>query len=237
MPSRLAAVVAVTFGLTVAALTARVDAAPRTVLDRTLPESKFTGVTLGDAIDFVRDVSGLNIHVNWKALEAQNVTADTPINVRLKSVTVRKLLNMLLSEAGGGDTLTYFVDEGVIEVTTRELADKKVYTKIYPIEDLVMEVPEFSDPPSFNLQSVNQQSQQGGGGGSQGIFGTGSDRQEQNRAGSTTREERGQQLVDLITETVRPDIWAANGGTATIRYFRGNLIVTAPRSVHEALGN
>jgi hypothetical protein len=238
MPARLAAALAVTFGLTVAALTARVDAAPRTVLDRTLPETKFTGVTLGDALDFVRDVSGLNIHVNWKALEAQNVTADTPVNIRLRSVSVRKLLNLLLSEAGGGDTLTYFVDEGVIEVTTREMADKKVYTKVYPIEDLVMEVPEFSDPPSLNLQNINQQSQQGGGGGSsQGIFGTGSDRRESDRAGSTTREERGQQLVDLITETVRPEIWATNGGTATIRYFRGNLIVTAPRSVHEALGN
>ena len=51
-----------------------------------------------------------------------------------------------------------------------------------------------------------------------------------------TRDERGDELVTLITETVRPEIWAVNGGTATIRYFRGSLVVTAPRSVHEALG-
>jgi hypothetical protein len=239
MPSRLAAVVAVALGLTLTAFTATAPAAPRTVLDRSLPETKFAGVTLGDAIDFIRDVGGINIHVNWKALEEQGVTADTPVNVRLRSVSVRKLLTLLLNEAGGGDALTFYVDEGVVEITTRELADKKVYTKVYPVEDLVMEVPEFTDPPNFNLQNTTQQGGQGGGGGSggQSIFGTAGNEQERGKANATTREERGEQLVQLITETVRPDVWAVNGGTATIRYFRGSLIVTAPRSVHEALGH
>ena len=51
-----------------------------------------------------------------------------------------------------------------------------------------------------------------------------------------TKEERAQQLLDVITSTIQPDIWQVNGGTAAIRFFNGNLIVTAPRSVHEALG-
>src|SRR2546423_6278428 len=100
MPARLAAVVIATVGITVAGVTAPAGAAQRTVVDRVLPEMKFTGVTLGDALDCVRAVSALNIHVNWKALEEQNVAPDTPVNIRLRSVTVRKLLNMLPSEAG-----------------------------------------------------------------------------------------------------------------------------------------
>ena len=36
---------------------------------------------------------------------------------------------------------------------------------------------------------------------------------------------------------IQPDIWHVNGGLAGIRYFNGSLIVTAPRSVHEALGD
>lgn len=210
----------------------------RTALDQRLPEMKFTGVTLGDAIDFLRDVGGTNIHVNWKALEEHNVTPDTTVNVRLRSVSVRKVLTLLLSEAGGGDALTFYVDEGVVEVTTRELADKKVYTRVYPVDDLVMEIPDFAEPPSFNLQSTTDQSRSGGGGGGggSGIFGSSTSDQNRDQANTTTREQRGEELVQLITETVRPDIWAVNGGTATIRYFRGNLVVTAPRSVHEALG-
>lgn len=62
----------------------------------------------------------------------------------------------------------------------------------------------------------------GGGGGGMGNDGK-------------SREERAQELVDLITATVRPDIWEENGGVATIRFFNGNLVVHAPRSVHELL--
>jgi hypothetical protein len=42
--------------------------------------------------------------------------------------------------------------------------------------------------------------------------------------------------VDLIVQTVYPNMWVQNGGKASIRFFNGNLIVTAPRSVHEAIG-
>ena len=233
------ALIALAIGLSVAAVSAPVAARDRT-LDRTLPEMKFTGVSFGDAVDFIRDVGGVNIHVNWKALEQHSVTADTPVNIRLRAVSLRKVLNLLLSEASGSDTLTFFVDQGVVEITTRELADKKVYTKIYPVDDLVMEIPEFTEPPSFSLQSSSDQGGGGGGGGGggsgSGLFANSSSDQNRDQNNTTTREERGEQLVQLVTETVRPDIWAVNGGNATIRYFRGNLIVTAPRSVHEALG-
>jgi coproporphyrinogen III oxidase-like Fe-S oxidoreductase len=43
-------------------------------------------------------------------------------------------------------------------------------------------------------------------------------------------------LVTLVREVVRPTIWKENGGMASIRYFSGKLIVTAPVSVHEAIG-
>lgn len=233
---RLAAVMIVAAGLFVCLATPTVAVAQtRGTLGRVLPEMKLTGVTFGDALDFIRDVSGVNLHVNWKALEAENVTADTPVNIHLRSVTLRKVLNLLLSEASGTDALTYYVDQGVVEITTREMADKKVYTKIYPIQDLTMDVPDFQGP-NMSLQSASDQAQQGGGGGS-GIFGQNGDAsRDREKETQTTRDERGQQLADLIMESVRPEIWAANGGTANIRYFNGNLIVTAPRSVHEAIG-
>ncbi|HZN69783.1 MAG TPA: hypothetical protein VFB66_31195 [Tepidisphaeraceae bacterium] len=236
--SRFTLILAVTIGLFAAAASVPAHGqvnTTRRVLSRTLPEMKLTGVSFGEAVDFLRDVSGANIHVNWKALEEQNVTADTQVNLRLRSVSLRKVLNLLLSEAGGGDALAYYVDAGVIEITTKEMADKKVYTRVYPVEDLVMDVPDFVGP-NMSLQSASDQAQnQGGGGGGQGLFGNDQDRRDEEDEGMT-REERGEQLVELVKETIRPDIWADNGGTATIRYFRGSLVVTAPRSVHEQLG-
>src|SRR5882672_7719108 len=134
------------------------QAVANSALGRTLPEVKFQGSTLKDSFDFLRDVSGANIHVNWRALEAAGVTGDTQVNVRLRDVPLRKVLNVLLNESGVG-LLTYYTSEGVIEVTTAELADKEMLTRVYPIDDLIMEIPDFDNAPSFSLSD-----QQGSGG-------------------------------------------------------------------------
>ena len=49
---------------------------------------------------------------------------------------------MIMSEAGGNeDKLAFYVDEGIIEVTTKDLADAMVYTIVYPVEDLLVQSP------------------------------------------------------------------------------------------------
>jgi hypothetical protein len=57
-----------------------------------------------------------------------------------------------------------------------------------------------------------------------------------NTSNDETSEKKGQDLVALVRDVVRPTIWKENGGTASIRYFSGKLIVSAPASVHEAIG-
>src|SRR5688572_25824570 len=49
-------------------------------LARKLPTVRFTNATLGDAIDFLRDVSGCEIQVDWSALESGGISRDTMIN-------------------------------------------------------------------------------------------------------------------------------------------------------------
>src|SRR5438132_313815 len=97
-----------------------VDAAKR-ALNTSLPTLNFAGVAFGDAIDFLRDVSGANIHVDWRALETAGVGKDAVVNMRLRSVSMRKVLSLLCNEAGGGTLLTFYTDDGVIEITTREI--------------------------------------------------------------------------------------------------------------------
>jgi hypothetical protein len=214
----------------------KADVSAKLALSRKLPEVKFSAIPLSDAIDYLRDVSGANIHVNWRALELLNVTRQTPVSLKLNDVTMRRVMKSLLDETGAGELLTWYIDEGVIEITTREIADQQLITKVYPVEDLVMEIPNFAGP-TFNLQNQsNQTSGQGGGGGSsQSLFsGSGSNTNE-SLEGNTTKQSRADSLVKLITDTVQPEVWRENGGTAAIRYFNGHIIVTAPRSVHEAL--
>src|SRR5689334_16479502 len=41
-----------------------------------LPETKWSNVRLEDAIEFLQEASGANIHVNWRALETVNITRE-----------------------------------------------------------------------------------------------------------------------------------------------------------------
>ena len=220
---------------------------PKQQLSRSLPEVRFQSVTLGDALDFLRDVSGANIAVNWKALDALGVNRDTQVNLHVSGITLRKALEMTLTEAAGGDALTFYADEGVISITTRDLADHNMVTRVYPVEDLLMEVPDFTDAPQLNL---TQQQQSGGGGGqalgqgggggggiqqTSSIFGNGSSQNNQPKP-SISKTQRADELISLIESIVYPEIWKDNGGTASCKYWNGMLIVTAPRSVQEAIG-
>ena len=102
--------------------------------------------------------------MNWKALTEAGVTPDSTITLRLRQVSLRKALTLILSEAGAGTKLGFTVDEGVIEIATQELIDSKMYTKVYPIEDLIMVIPDFDDAPDFSLTNQTSGSQGGSGG-------------------------------------------------------------------------
>ena len=236
------------------------NAQVRTSLNRVMPAIDFRGIPLKDAIDFLRDVSGANIHVNWRALEAAGVTPDTTINVKLRQVSLRKVMTLILNEAAAGNTaLTFYVDDGVVEVTTKEIADGMMYTKVYDVQDLLFEPPVFDEPPDFNLANESNAGtgRRGGGGGgggrsgggggrgmvggggggtSGGLFGSGGGGGRGGNAQPKDKDEKAKELIELIEDTVTPDVWLKNGGKSSIKYFNGNLIITAPRSVHEAIG-
>src|SRR6185503_19872463 len=123
-----------------------------------------------DVIDFLRDVTGANIFVNWRALEAAGIDRNTPVTARLRDVKFSKALQTILSDVGGGTVkLGYTIDEGVITISTDEDLSKNVVTRVYDIRDLIIEVPDFNQAPTFNLSNQsNQTSGQGGGGGGGG---------------------------------------------------------------------
>ena len=286
-------------GSAYAATAARQNVQARVGLNRVMPQVNLVGVSFADALDYIRDVGGVNVHVNWRAIESIGITRDTIVNVRLRNVTLRKVLTLVLTEVAGGPTLAFYSDEGVIEVTTKAIADSILYTVVYPVQDLLFEPPAFVEPPNFSVGfggggygggyggygggGYGGGGYGGGGGryGGGGGYGGGGSRY----GGGGSRyggggyggggyggggygggyggggygggyggggyggggyggygsvyvdpAKKAQELIDLITETVAPDQWEVNGGKATIRIFNGQLIVTAPRSVHDALG-
>lgn len=116
-----------------------VDTVIHDQLDRKLPEINFKDNELVDVIDFMRDVTGANIFINWRALKSAGIEKETKISLHLKDVKFEKALATIIEIAGAGKAkLGTEVDEGVITVTTAEdLRQRSTITKTYDIRDLL----------------------------------------------------------------------------------------------------
>ncbi len=76
------------------------------LLDKRLPTIQLQQVALTDAIDFLRDTTGANILVNWKALEAASIDKQTPVTVTLHDVKFSKVLDIILRRPAAGNWIT-----------------------------------------------------------------------------------------------------------------------------------
>ena len=88
-------------------------------LDRKIPEINFTGQGLADVLDFMRDVTGSNIFIDWRSLEAAGIGKDAPVGLRLKGATVRTALKEMLDKAStekGKAELS--IADGVLVIST-----------------------------------------------------------------------------------------------------------------------
>ena len=128
--------------------TARENISSRRALDRPLPEVKFNGTALSDVIDFMADATSSNISVDWKALDAAHIAKDTPVTLKMSGqLPLRKVLALVLQQAAGNGVLTFYVDQGVIEITSQEASDKVLYSRVYPIQDLLFQPTDYKQRP------------------------------------------------------------------------------------------
>jgi hypothetical protein len=95
-------------------------------LNRVLPEVNASAIALGDVVDFLRDVTGANIFVNWRALEAAGVTKSTPVSLRVRQMPFHECLRIMLNETNAKQPLDFNVDkDNIITVSTGDVLPKK----------------------------------------------------------------------------------------------------------------
>jgi hypothetical protein len=178
------------------------------------------------------------------ALDA-GVERDHPISLKLRNIRLSQVLWMIISDAGSaGVKLAYRASGNNIIVSTEDDLNKEMVVKVYDVADMLVNPPRFTNAtrldPTQALQQLGQGGGQGGGGGGgggTGIFGGGQQGagNENDQNGQNTVNDM-QRLVQLITDTVEPDSWVANGGTGTIQPFRTTLVVRNTLLVHQRLG-
>ena len=145
------------------------------------------------------------------------------VTLHVKMVTLRQALSMILPEEMG-----WRAEGGQIIISSREKANPLVVVT-YPIRYLTAEVPDFGK--TVPRMRLNEAIEQGGGGNGGGIF---DDDDDDEDAGPPPQD----RIIELITRFVtsgdpRVAAWEANGGTATIEYFNGMLIVSQTEAGHQ----
>jgi hypothetical protein len=195
------------------------------------------------------------------------IDPETPITLKVEGKPGLTVLELILEQCATVDPCTWQLREGFVEIGTKERLSVPAARELrmYPVRDLLFEAPYFDNAPNFNLNSAIQQGNSGGqgggggggsggggggfggggggggmgggggggsGGGGGGIFGEPGEDPERK-----SEDEKVQQLVDIILETIEPDAWTDNGGEyASIRFYQGVLIIRAPDYIHRQIG-
>jgi type II secretory pathway component GspD/PulD (secretin)/tetratricopeptide (TPR) repeat protein len=195
----------------------------------------FSENKLEDVLTYIQTLTQVPSDIDWESLEAIGIRKDTPVSLKLSPLPVQTLLDRVLVKAAGGDQFRragWTVDRGVLVIGSQEELNKHRSLVIYNIQDLLFDIPNYTDVPEIDLNSVLQQSQ--GGGGGQSPF------QEQNQdAGDRpTRQEKIRQLQEIITQNVDYEGWSDNGGdVGRIQELNGSLIITnTPKNHREIVG-
>jgi type II secretory pathway component GspD/PulD (secretin) len=107
------------------------DDAALVKLQRKQPKVRYEAAALGDALDIVHDMTGVNVVVNWASLEAVAVKKETPITVEYDNVSAADTLDVICRLVGAGK-VGWAVRGGVVEVSSRsEMARSSPAPKVY----------------------------------------------------------------------------------------------------------
>ena len=187
--------------------------------------------TLEQAVAYLSHLSRAPIEVLWESPRFPNgLSRDTELSFAATNLSLATALDRLavqLSDADG--TITWQVlEDGRLQFGTKESLNRFQERKIYSIEDLVFNHPQFANAPTFDLNGAMQQGR-GGGGGS--IIGEPKD-----DAPRALPSDGQMTLQELITNTIEQEQWRVNGGSAGfIQIFQSSLIITAPPYIHRQL--
>jgi len=206
------------------------DRLVRQQLARKMASVEFDETAFEDAIKWLQDFSGLNIHVKWDALLMLGIDRTKEVTVHLKDVTVDKALRTVLDDVGGTVELSYLVDDGVVTISTKDDLSTRTYPRVYDIRDLIVRVPNFYTS-GLSLEAGTGQN----AGGNAGGFGDDDDDDDDEEENTPTKQELVDNIVTLVQETIDPESWPPAGNVGSIRELHGQLVVTQTPDNHKKL--
>lgn len=102
---------------------------------------RFEGTRLEDALDFIRDVSGLNLVLDATARKEHG---ERPVTLRLTDIGLGSCLELVLAQASAD--LGLGVKHGVLWVAPRDALKRALILRLYPVDEVVAPRPDHPAP-------------------------------------------------------------------------------------------
>ncbi len=198
------------------------------LLTQKLPHIVLRQLTLNQAVNRMAALTGENFAVGWPALKRAGISIQKPHNVTLPAGSCRRDLARLFRVFARRKRLVISADENVIFITTEAQDDKRLILRTYWLPDLLANLPRII-PPAAILHRMRHPRN---GPHPKAVwppgYTPGQSKKKEHQPVSTD-------LISLITNAVRPKIWANHGGNATMTEVGNKVIVDAPASVQALL--
>ncbi len=207
----------------------------------------FKKTPLHQVVEDLRTWTGINIVVDRRALEEENLSLDQTVDMKLDGVSLKSALVNVLQQV----KLTYVIKNEVLKITTEAQAkhDKdQLVLKTYQVADLVIPIEDHNAPTAaafaemLGVKGTEDRSLSTGGaspitgqhslGGGQPISGSLNNVQSPASPASASSGAQAPKktmedvLIKLITNTIKPESWDASGGAGTIDYFPLGMALT-----------
>lgn len=181
----------------------------------------FDHTRVEDAVAHLRELTGANLVVNWRALEGAGIEPGTTVTLnKLTDVPANRVLDLVLDHVGGDlvplglDTCT---DDDVATISTQENLGKFTRIRRYDIRPLL--------PRGVNHEALDLNRDEK----EPGLF-------EHEDLEPISREEWIGAIMDKVRDTIDPDNWRSAGGlVSSMTEHDGVLIINTTCNNHRTI--
>lgn len=220
----------------------------REALQRPLVDFAVADVPLEQALATLLERTKVrNWHVRWQSLTDGGVARDKRISMKLHQSFGWRGLTLLLEEAGGPDAhLAYEAIDGVLVVSTEEDLYRRMEVRVYPIGDLLtgdlarmrQRLAALREKKAYASDTVSASAA------AEAHYRAALERIKSVEITSVaTDDEQDQQddrsigtmmmlTITIITQSVEPDSWIANGGIGTVQAYVDSIVVRNNVNAH-----
>jgi hypothetical protein len=191
-----------------------------------LREINFPQMALKNVIAFLRDASGENFHVNWRALETTGITRDTPVTVKAKNISIARTLDLVTDQLNAGrdhySSVYWLVQGGIVKISTGEALDKTISVRTYEIGDLLTIIPNFKGP-RIGIRPGDKSNNNNNNNGWGDDDDDDDDDDEDNP--KEQRKKIRKTLIEIVKFSIGEDMWVPTG-KGSIKILRNKMIIS-----------